>query len=440
MDIIVHIAGKFFFPQRKKLKLFAENYSPDLLQKITYAAINSGSSFENASDNLRILAEVDISTSHIQRLTIRIAREFDQQDGECIAANWDKEWVTEHDSETKHVASISVDGGRAQIREENCGPGVHNPAWIETKVACFQILKSLEQSVDPHPELPKIFQDKISLNNIVEGVKGNKRNKDRDAGKVGDEKNNNSINNPHEKVEEKDSFRPEIISKYVFADIDNAESFGHSIYYKANQFKLSAAKRKAFLGDGDKKIWSIYEENFRADDWMPILDFVHATKYAFEAAKLSTNNENLCWAKYVEFAAHIWQGRTLTVIRRLDKTINEIEKNQKNNSEKSNDKIEPLKSIRSYFQNNLSRMNYPLYRKKGLPVCSCYVESLIKQFNIRIKSSEKFWNESSVKGIIKMKASLLSQDDSYQQFWNNRYDNQGSRKRHYLKSELKEAA
>ena len=130
----------------------------------------------------------------------------------------------------------------------------------------------------------------------------------------------------------------------------------------------------------------------------------------------------------------------MTVIRRLDKAISEIENAANNDHEKSKDKIDELKSIRSYFQNNLDRMNYPFYRKKGLPLCSCHVESLIKQFNIRIKSSEKFWNRSSVKGIIKIKASLLSQDDSYRQFWNNRYDNQSNSKRHYHKSELKEAA
>jgi len=134
----------------------------------------------------------------------------------------------------------------------------------------------------------------------------------------------------------------------------------------------------------------------------------------------------------VEFAAFIRQKRTLTIIRRLDKTINETENASDNNPKKSKDKFNTLKSIRSYFQNNLTRMNYPFYRKKGLPVCSCHGDSLIKQFNIRIKSS--------VKGIIKIKASLLSHDNSYQQFWNKRYHNQANYKRHYHKSEMKEAA
>lgn len=79
-------------------------------------------------------------------------------------------------------------------------------------------------------------------------------------------------------------------------------------------------------------------------------------------------------------------------------------------------------------------MDYPEYRKKGLPISSCYVESLIKQFNIRIKSSEKFWNESSVNGVLKLKASLFSDDNSWQEFWDNRYQRQVSSKRNYLKA------
>ncbi|MBI5418132.1 hypothetical protein HZA55_09345, partial [Candidatus Poribacteria bacterium] len=204
------------------LKLFKENYSPDLLRKITYAGAHSTNSFEYAKENLKTLAEIDISTSHIQRLTIRIAMEFDEKESR-IKDNWDKECIKQIDEvESPEVASISVDGGRTQIRKEDCGAGVHGSTWTE----------------------------------------------------------------------------------------------------------------------------------------------------------------------------------------------------------KSKDKIDKLKSIHTYFQNNFTKMNYPLYRKKGLPISSCHVESLIKQFNLGIKSSEKFWNLSSVKGIIKIKASILSNDDSYQQFWNGRYDNQ----------------
>lgn len=434
-------AGKFFSPHRKKLKLFKENYSPDLLRKITYAGAHSTNSFEYAKENLKTLAEIDISTSHIQRLTIRIAMEFDEKESR-LKDNWDKECIKQIDEiESPEVASISVDGGRAQIRKEDCGAGIHKSTWTETKVGCLQVLESKEVDIDPHPELPKIFQDKKSIKHMVEGLKGHsKKNIEVDIKDAPEEKKFNSKYAPNEKIEKDNTTIPKIIKKFVIADIDKAESFGHAIYQKAHYLKLDTAKRKAYLGDGDRKLWSIYEENFRAGNWTPILDFVHAVEYAFEGAKISTENENLCWAKYMEFVTHIWQGRILTVVRRLEKAIVELQNHAKNSTEKSKDKIDKLKSIHTYFQNNFTKMNYPLYRKKGLPISSCHVESLIKQFNLRIKSSEKFWNLSSVKGIIKIKASILSNDDSYQQFWNGRYDNQVKLKRHYYKSEQKLAA
>ncbi|MBI4689006.1 MAG: hypothetical protein HY754_01840, partial [Nitrospirae bacterium] len=291
-------------------------------------------------------------------------------------------------------------------------------------VGCLQILQSGEVTVDPHPELPKIFQDRKAVTRMVEKLKGKAQKEVHNHSEDIEEKKFNSNYDTAEQTKEKESLAPKVLKRLVLADIIGAQSFGYALYCKAQQYRLDTAERKAYIGDGDRKIWSIYEENFRADNWIPILDFVHAVEYAFESAKLSTENENACWAKYMEFVTHIWQGRTLTVIRRLDKTINGLESSQENKPKKLKDKVDRLKSIRCYFQNNLTKMNYSKYRKKGLPVSSCHVESLIKQFNIRIKSSEKFWNKSSVKGIIKLKASIFSNDDSYRNFWNNRHDYQ----------------
>ena len=51
------------------------------------------------------------------------------------------------------------------------------------------------------------------------------------------------------------------------------------------------------------------------------------------------------------------------------------------------------KSI-TYLSNNTSRMDYPKYRRLGLPVTSSMVESLIKEFDYRVKGSEKAWTRS----------------------------------------------
>lgn len=44
----------------------------------------------------------------------------------------------------------------------------------------------------------------------------------------------------------------------------------------------------------------------------------------------------------------------------------------------------------TYLQNNRTRMNYPDYRRQGMPVPSSLIESLIKEFNWRVKGTLSF--------------------------------------------------
>jgi hypothetical protein len=62
----------------QKLGLGTEGYSPAVLRKAACAA-----SFREASDDLRAMAELSISPSHLQRLSKRVGREWrDARDAE----------------------------------------------------------------------------------------------------------------------------------------------------------------------------------------------------------------------------------------------------------------------------------------------------------------------------------------------------------------------
>ena len=71
----VRNAESFFFPLDDRLRLGTEGYSPALLAKAVRQA-RKASSFEDASDDLRELAGVEISATHLQRLSERIGREW----------------------------------------------------------------------------------------------------------------------------------------------------------------------------------------------------------------------------------------------------------------------------------------------------------------------------------------------------------------------------
>lgn len=67
----------------------------------------------------------------------------------------------------------------------------------------------------------------------------------------------------------------------------------------------------------------------------------------------------------------------------------------------------------TYLGNNRLRMDYPRYRREGLPVTSSLVESLVGEFNDRVKGREKFWNRpGGAEAILQVRAALLSEDDS----------------------------
>ena len=435
MAIIVHGVGKFFFPHRKKLQLFKENYSPDILRKIIYTAAHTSTSFECTQQNLNTLAEFSISTSHIQRLLVSIGTEYEQV--HYHSDNFFDD-LPPQPTDTTRVAAISVDGGRTQLRQEGAGVGVHNPSWAETKVGCLQVLESGTHVTDPHPDLPKVFKDKQSISHMVEGLKGKHAAHPRAPLEVIDPEQPHATHTRTEQTAT--SYAPKVLKKVVIADIDHAESFGSALYHKAHGYNLHTIEKKAYLGDGDRKLWTIFEDNFRAEQWVPILDFVHAVEYAHDAAKLLSASDKQCWAIYIDFVTHLWQGRPLTVIRRLKKAIHKLDSSSITKSASLTTKIKALTAITTYFKNNFNRMDYPNYRINGLPISSCHVESLIKQFNMRIKSSEKFWNKTSVKGVLKIKASIFSNDNSWNSFWNDRYDRQLSTRRTYKKSGLQLAA
>src|SRR5437764_8178338 len=72
----------------------------------------------------------------------------------------------------------------------------------------------------------------------------------------------------------------------------------------------------------------------------------------------------------------------------------------------------------SYLRNNAGRMDYPRYRQLGLPTTSSLVESLVGEFNARVKGRQKFWNRpAGAEAILQVRAALLSEDGRLDQYF-----------------------
>jgi hypothetical protein len=62
-------------------------------------------------------------------------------------------------------------------------------------------------------------------------------------------------------------------------------------------------------------------------------------------------------------------------------------------------------------------MNYPEYRRLGLPLTSSHIESTIKQINRRVKGTEKFWSQPTSEVVLQLRADYLSDSAPLDAFW-----------------------
>jgi hypothetical protein len=74
------------------------------------------------------------------------------------------------------------------------------------------------------------------------------------------------------------------------------------------------------------------------------------------------------------------------------------------------------RALRFYRYHRL-RMNYPEYRRLGLPLTSSHIESTIKQINRRLKGSEKFWLRSTSEAVLQLRADYLGDSAPLAPFW-----------------------
>ena len=72
----------------------------------------------------------------------------------------------------------------------------------------------------------------------------------------------------------------------------------------------------------------------------------------------------------------------------------------------------------SYLRNNAGRVDYPSYRRQGLPTTSSLAESLVGEFNARVKGKQKHWNRpAGAEAVLQVRAALLSEDGRLERFF-----------------------
>lgn len=161
--------------------------------------------------------------------------------------------------------------------------------------------------------------------------------------------------------------------------------------------------------------WTIWRRYFSS--FVPILDFIHALSYVFAAAMAGRPFAE-GWSLYEQWIRRVWQGDVAAVIAALAQRQRELGVPHEADGDTSPRSI--VAEALTYLQNHQSQMKYAEYRQQGLPITSSYVESAVKQFNQRVKGTEKFWSEEGAEAMLQLRADHLSQADPLAAFWQSR--------------------
>ena len=176
---------------------------------------------------------------------------------------------------------------------------------------------------------------------------------------------------------------------------------------EAKRRRFFEAGRRAFLGDGLAWNWTLQKRHFR--DFEPIVDFVHPMTYIFEASRV-VDSDGDEWALCERWLEASWRGNIASVLEELRRWQTSHPSPPGETLAKTDGRSIVARAV-TYLSNNESRMNYPKYRRAGLPVTSAMVESLIKEFNYRVKGTEKSWNRlRGCEAILQVRNAVLCDD------------------------------
>jgi hypothetical protein len=363
------------------------------------------------------LAGVEICPRHVQRIAGKIGGELAQQRDDKVVQQRRRE-LPVRVATTPEVVAVEVDGGRLRTRDVDCGPGVHDYKNKEDKIACLVTLKSEVQETDPQPEPPESFLQPRRVQRLVQQMQGLAGDKPQEEAEQEDA---STLAQP-EAASQEPPATPRKHVRTCVASMADCHSFGPMVAAEAQERDFYRAGRRAFLGDGAAYNWGIQRGYFA--DFEPINDFLHVLCYVYLAAWGVGSEEAQRWRIYVGWLRACWQGRVQEVIEELQLWQGRIGEPPEGEELDAKDPRRLVAEALSYLGNNQSRMEYPRYRQQGLPITSSLVESLVGEFNARVKSKQKYWNRpDGAEAILQLRAAVLSEDDRLARFFAQRPGN-----------------
>lgn len=372
--------------------------TPAVVLKITVLAAETRS-FARAEKTAQVVAGLKVSAKTIERVVHEVGRELQQRRD---APGKSGETLARRPEAPPDLGVVECDGGRIRTRQPGHGPGVHRvgEGWREDKNACLIRAKRRVFAEDPQPEPPACFCDPKHAAKIAET----------EAVSLA-----TPLSRTPKRVEEdqpwggrQEDWRPKRLMRTVLSSVANSREFGRQMAREAKRRRFYEATARAFLGDGLPWNWSIWKEHFR--DFTPILDFIHALSYLFVVAKAIHPKPEDAWEQYLAWMRGCWQGEVAQVLEEL--RVWQSRLGMPPPDVPDHDPRRLVAKTITYLEHNQGRMDYPTYRRQGMPVTTAWMESLVKEINYRAKGTEMFWNDpEGAEAILQVRAAALCDDD-----------------------------
>lgn len=429
------------------MRLDSQNLTPRARRKAVHAG-GQAKSFGLGSQSLGELAEWELNATRVAEHTVQAGREMKELQTKKVEEHHRGEaqrslsaprpLSADAPENLPQVGVVEMDGGRIRTRQQDAPRGVTEPHWRAFQAGCVVRLQSDPAADDPRPEVPQLLLNRPQVQKLVTQLHRQKKatgeaSPSGDDASIGEMLAEASlVENASQLTTQADataataaapdegrqkSKPPVRLQRTCVATLESTEACGRILAAESASRGLDQAARKGFLGDGQSSIWNVWARYFQRLGYVAILDFIHLLSYVYAIAMAVGRDADEGWQRYLGWIRALWQGQAAEVLVQWRALAEEFQV-PADQALPEHDPRRPIQRAVTYLENNLERVDYPRYRRLGLPVTSTLMESLVKEFNLRVKGTEKFWNDpSGAEAILTVRAALLSEDDRFAEFF-----------------------
>jgi hypothetical protein len=380
----------------------ARELTPLLVPRMTVAAAEARS-FQRAAIVMKQVGGQVVSAKTIERVVPDVGREWaERRDADPRT----DDALAKRPESPPELAVVECDGGRIRTRAPGHGPGVHRTAqgWRETKNACLIRAACTTSEDDPQPEPPACFCDpkhvaQIAATEALSVAAPQPASPSRAGAAAASD--SGGLVTPSD-------WHPRRLVRTVRGSIADAKAFGQQMAREAKRRRFPEARARAFVGDGLPWNWSIPKPHVA--DFTALWDFIHVLSSLFRAATAVHDAAQDAWDQYLVWRRGAWPGEVAQV--RDEWRVWQGRLGAPPEGAPDQDPRNVLAKTITYLENNRDRMNDPDDRRRGLPVTTAWMESLVKEMNYRVKGTEMFWNDpEGAEAILQVRAAARCEDE-----------------------------